>query len=148
MHMCATPGCTYIVALQVPYYCSDRTRMRCPKCVVDGCTSCRVTPYHNNKTCAAYQEEKRLARELEEKLTGIIDPEHATQIYMEVSGAKQCKKCNIYMQMTHGCFKMKCRCGYRFCYKCDTENARCGCTPSSHGFWDNIDNRGDFSNLR
>lgn len=27
-----------------------------------------------------------------------------------------------------GCFKMKCRCGYRFCFKCGSENAQCECT--------------------
>ena len=43
---------------------------------------------------------------------------------------------------------MKCRCGYRFCYNCGSENARCGCTPAEHGFWDNTVNRGDFTNLR
>lgn len=61
---------------------------------------------------------------------------------------RKCRRCGIYIEKKDGCDKMKCRCGYRFCFICGSENAQCNCTPASHGFWDNDTNRGDFQNLR
>lgn len=56
--------------------------------------------------------------------------------------------CGNGVVKSSGCNKMKCRCGYRFCYVCGIENALCGHTPASHGYIDNITGRGDFSHLR
>lgn len=75
------------------------------------------------------------------------DPEEETRKYMLTSGIRVCKQCGNGVTKSSGCNKMKCRCGYRFCYECGTENARCGCTPAEHGFIDNVTGRGDFSNL-
>lgn len=40
------------------------------------------------------------------------------------------------IEKSDGCFKMMCNCGYRFCFKCGSENAQCNCTrefyPESH----------------
>mmetsp|Transcript_50973 Transcript_50973/g.75633 ORF Transcript_50973/g.75633 Transcript_50973/m.75633 type:complete len:348 (-) Transcript_50973:116-1159(-) len=61
----------------------------------------------------------------------------------------QCKRC--YMLVTKkkgGCDKVKCRCGYRICFVCGSENAQCRCTPMNHGFIDNFTGLGDFSGLR
>ena len=60
----------------------------------------------------------------------------------------QCDKCKSYMALSGGCNKIKCRCGYRFCYVCKSPNAQCEHTPASHGFIDNVTGRGDFNNLR
>jgi hypothetical protein len=46
-----------------------------------------------------------------------------------------------------GCDKVKCRCGFRFCHGCGSENAQCSCTPATHGFIDNVTGGKDFSSL-
>jgi hypothetical protein len=100
--------------------------------------------------------------------------EAATLEFLKKSGMRVCKKCKGGVVKSGGCDKMKwyvslrcvayllivyasnvllllsclcSRCGYRFCYQCDAENAQCDCTPRSHGFWDNISGGGDFKNL-
>ena len=74
--------------------------------------------------------------------------EKATLAYFKEQKMVQCAKCKIYMHMVSGCNKIKCRCGYRFCYVCLSPNAQCGHTPASHGYIDNATGRGDFNNLR
>ena len=61
---------------------------------------------------------------------------------------KSCRRCGNGIELSDGCLKMKCRCGYRFCFQCGAENAQCNCTPSHHGFEDNLTGRGDFAGLR
>ena len=61
---------------------------------------------------------------------------------------KRCRRCGNGVELQSGCLKMKCLCGYRFCYQCGSENAQCDCTPAHHGFTDNRTGMGDFSGLR
>ena len=61
---------------------------------------------------------------------------------------KRCRRCGNGIEFQSGCLKMKCLCGYRFCYQCGSENAQCDCTPAHHGFTDNKTGRGDMSGLR
>ena len=49
------------------------------------------------------------------------------------AGVGRCERCD----------KTKCRCGYQFCYQCGTKDAKCGCTPSHHVFYDNVNERPD-----
>jgi len=65
-----------------------------------------------------------------------------------LAGVKRCRRCGNGVELREGCLKMKCLCGYRFCYKCGSENAQCGCTPSHHGFTDNRTGGADFNGLR
>mmetsp|Transcript_24477 Transcript_24477/g.41914 ORF Transcript_24477/g.41914 Transcript_24477/m.41914 type:complete len:368 (-) Transcript_24477:128-1231(-) len=60
---------------------------------------------------------------------------------------KRCRRCGNGIELSRGCLKMKCICGYRFCYRCGAENAQCDCTPAYHGFTDNRTGSGDFSGL-
>lgn len=73
--------------------------------------------------------------------------ERATREFLAKSNIKLCKRCGNGVVKEVGCHKLKCRCGFRFCWMCDSENAQCACTPALHGFWDNSTNRGDFSQL-
>jgi hypothetical protein len=61
---------------------------------------------------------------------------------------RRCARCGTGVQKSSGCNKLKCRCGYRFCYVCGSENAQCGHTPSSHGFINNLTGGAEFWNLR
>lgn len=65
-----------------------------------------------------------------------------------LANVKRCRRCGNGVELQSGCLKMKCLCGYRFCYQCGSENARCDCTPSHHGFVDNKTGMGDFTGLR
>lgn len=148
LHMCPTPDCPYIVCLDTYGWCGEqRTMINCQVCSKKSCFECGAFPFHQSMTCERYKENLKRQRELEAAVSSVVDPEEATRIYMELSGIKTCKQCKVPVEMVSGCLKMKCRCGYRFCFECGAENARCGHTPSSHGFWDNTVNRGDFSNL-
>lgn len=62
-------------------------------------------------------------------------------------GIKRCRRCGNGVELTEGCLKMKCLCGYRFCYNCGSENAQCSCTGWVHGFFDPVTGRGDFMGL-
>ena len=67
--------------------------------------------------------------------------------WMIKTGIRQRRRCGSAIQKAEGCLKMKCRCGYRFCFSCGSENAQCNCTPCDHGFIDNITGYGDFEGL-
>ena len=62
-------------------------------------------------------------------------------------GIKQCRRCGNGIELSDGCLKIKCICGYRFCYQCGSENAQCCCTGAGHGFYDPVTGRGDFMGL-
>lgn len=64
-----------------------------------------------------------------------------------LADVKRCRRCGNGVELKSGCLKMKCICGYRFCYQCGSENALCGCTPAHHGFTDNRTGMGDFAGL-
>ncbi len=66
----------------------------------------------------------------------------------QLNNIKRCRRCGNGIELRDGCLKMKCICGYRFCYQCGSENAQCGCTGDSHGFHDQETGWGDFAGLR
>ena len=61
-----------------------------------------------------------------------------------LADVKRCRRCGNGVELQEGCFKMKCICGYLFCYHCGSENAQCNCTPFQHGFTDNRTGRYEF----
>lgn len=141
LRLCPTPDCTYIVSWSVS---DGPPLLSCPICSKQLCLACGISPYHSGLSC----DEATAVRAHDAVAVSAAEAEEATRHFMETSGIRVCKKCGIGVEMSSGCLKMKCRCGYRFCYKCGSDNARCGCTPASHGFWDNELQRGDFSNLK
>lgn len=70
------------------------------------------------------------------------------QQILNTMGIKLCRRCGQGVVKEVGCHKLKCRCGYRFCWVCESENAQCGCTPSYHGFHDNVAGYAIFDNLQ
>eukprot|EP01062_Namystynia_karyoxenos_P031284 TRINITY_DN23216_c0_g1_i1.p1 TRINITY_DN23216_c0_g1~~TRINITY_DN23216_c0_g1_i1.p1 ORF type:complete len:401 (+),score=59.94 TRINITY_DN23216_c0_g1_i1:76-1278(+) len=142
MHLCPTPDCTYIVSWAGEQ--DGAPRCQCPLCGQSTCLACGVRPYHGGFTCAAWVAHQRQQQTAEEQAAC----ERATQEFLARSNIRICRRCKVPIIKEVGCDKMKCRCGYRFCYHCGTENAQCGCTPGNHGFWDNQLNVGDFRGLR
>ena len=148
LHLCPTPDCTYITM-----WCGvgdGQPKVDCPICSKQYCLVCVSTPYHDGKTCAERKAEVDVLAGVgggAGAAPGDAD-EEATRQYLEASNIRICNRCSVPLIKESGCNKMKCRCGYRFCYLCGAENAQCDCTPSAHGFWDNETDRGDFSRLR
>jgi len=55
---------------------------------------------------------------------------------------RSCRGCGSRIEKIEGCDLMECLCGYRFCYRCQSQGAQCSCPDSDpiqdHVFWDNI----------
>jgi len=141
LRYCPTPDCPYIV------YWEDQfedgavapPKFFCPLCDSTSCLKCSISPYHQGVSCNVFQSMSASSRN-----------EQLTRSYIELNKAQMrpCGRCGaLVMKHEGGCVKMKCRCGYRFCFVCGVENAICGHTPSHHGFTDNITGRGDFVDL-
>lgn len=77
----------------------------------------------------------------------LVNEERELQALMQQYQVRRCARCGTGVQKSSGCNKLKCRCGYRFCYVCGSENAQCLHTPFFHGFIDNLTGYGDFSDL-
>ena len=142
LHHCPTPDCSYIVCWQGPE--DGLPLCDCNVCHRKSCLVCGYAPYHTGLTC----EEHRLSNESMSNEDHLKNEQQFLE-YMKSSNIRVCNRCKNAVVKSSGCNKMKCRCGYRFCFVCGSENAQCGHTPSSHGFIDNANGgRGDFSNLR
>ena len=141
LHHCPTPDCSNIVCWTGE---EDGVPLcNCLVCNKKSCLVCGVSPYHNGMTCDEYIHSNTSMSESDKAAN-----EQAFQQYMQNSNIRVCGRCKNAVVKSSGCNKMKCRCGFRFCYVCGSENAQCGHTPASHGFIDNVSGRGDFSHLR
>eukprot|EP00754_Rhynchopus_humris_P050861 Rhum_TRINITY_DN9197_c0_g2::Rhum_TRINITY_DN9197_c0_g2_i1::g.32055::m.32055 len=110
----------------------------CPLCSVQLCAVCG-TRWHPGETCA--QHKARLGEG--------ADADTSLQEYLKDNeNIRPCPQCGEAVEKAFGCDKMKCRCGYRFCFVCLAPNAQCSCSGDNHGFWDNRKGTGDFKNLR
>ncbi|KEP67547.1 UNVERIFIED_CONTAM: hypothetical protein HHA_226050 [Hammondia hammondi] len=59
----------------------------------------------------------------------------AFEEYKKTENLRDCKQCGATVHLESGCHRMRCRCGYKFCYVCGTPNATCGCVEvQGHGF--------------
>eukprot|EP01062_Namystynia_karyoxenos_P081043 TRINITY_DN8836_c0_g1_i1.p1 TRINITY_DN8836_c0_g1~~TRINITY_DN8836_c0_g1_i1.p1 ORF type:complete len:486 (+),score=148.48 TRINITY_DN8836_c0_g1_i1:73-1458(+) len=64
-----------------------------------------------------------------------------SQHYLQ-SRCRQCPSCQAWIEKEapegspwHGCDKMTCRCGARFCFRCNAEEGTCSCTSDVHLFF-------------
>ena len=129
---CPTPDCVNVIS-----WAPDDNKIAlfdCSMCRRCSCLACGTSPYHFHKSC----EEHRLSVRTSEE-------EIRTREYFLKSNIRMCKKCGAGVVKSDGCDKMKCRCGYKFCYQCLTPDAKCKCTPATHGYWDNNYHVGDFN---
>ncbi|KFH13993.1 hypothetical protein TGMAS_226050 [Toxoplasma gondii MAS] len=59
----------------------------------------------------------------------------AFEEYKKTENLRDCRQCGATVHLESGCHRMRCRCGYKFCYVCGTPNATCGCVEvQGHGF--------------
>ncbi|PON35097.1 E3 ubiquitin ligase RBR family [Trema orientale] len=125
---CPNPRCSFLMSkTEVLEYSKkeqidvDRLGARkCVKCNSLFCVDCRV-PWHRNMSCANY---KRLHPNpsLEDAKLKVLASRNMW---------RQCRKCNLMIELAQGCYHMTCRCGYEFCYNCEAEwknkKATCSC---------------------
>jgi len=144
LRYCPTPDCPYIA------YWEEQSedgvvvspKFFCPLCDSISCLKCSISPYHEGVSCDVFQSMPASSRN--EQLT-------RSWLSSEITSKKMrpCRRCGVVvMKKEGGCAKMKCRCGYRFCFVCGVENATCGHTPAHHGFTDNITGGADFLDLK
>ena len=98
---CPTPGCEYLF-----FFNPGEFDFLCPWCNKRYCLNCK-DEWHKGLTCQEYKDSRN-----EKKLD--------SQFFKFVKGAKfkVCPKCKYWVEKSHGCNHMRCRCGADFCYVC------------------------------
>ena len=145
LHLCPSADCSFITCWAGTE--DGEPKLDCPLCKSSHCLVCGSSPYHEGQGCPTPGQQGQL---VDPDAVRLAAEEEASAAFLQGGSAdiKMCARCAMPVMKAHGCYKMKCRCGYRFCFNCLSENAQCGCTPASHGFIDNTTGRGDFRNLR
>lgn len=161
-HYCPTANCSNVVYWKLG---NGPPIVDCFKCKKISCLKCSASPYHEGLTCEQYKvvREEEQARRIHRMQDMRMPPsrcvdrsrvDEETKYSFETTDEtisklhiRCCRRCGNGVELGSGCYKMKCRCGYRFCFQCGSENALCSCTPMHHGFSDNVTGRGDFTGL-
>ena len=108
---------------------------RCEACAREWCVRCRKAR-HRGMSCAAAAKAAKAATPAE------AEAERATAALLRRS-TRRCIKCHAHIVKVPGsCDKMQCKCGYRFCFRCDAPadangRATCKCVGADHTYWDN-----------
>ena len=106
---CPTPGCEYLF-----FFNPGEFDFLCPWCNKRYCLNCK-DEWHKGLTCQEYKDSRN-----EKKLD--------SQFFKFVKGAKfkVCPKCKYWVEKSHGCNHMRCRCGADFCYVCGKKKKKNG----------------------
>lgn len=109
---CPSAACGFEVALIY----TGCPKLNCSQCHSSVCYVCKV-PWHRGVTCAAYQRQRLLAGE-EAKRASQSSADRLFEKFLSVNSAhfKQCRQCTAIVEKTEGCSKMRCRCGYGWCF--------------------------------
>ena len=117
---------------------SSSPHLICSNCGHEQCFNCCVD-WHKNKNCEEYEEElKELSiKQQIQREKNRIEEEKQFQLYLHENKSKyrQCLQCMNIIELVSGCYKLTCRCGNRFCWKCGSPEARCDCTSRIHVFY-------------
>ncbi|KAM0923495.1 hypothetical protein ACQ4PT_005513 [Festuca glaucescens] len=105
---CPFPDCSeMMVADDVSDGCV--TQSECQVCRRLFCANCQV-PWHAGVSCAEFAQLGAGERGREDLLL----METARE-----SKWKRCPRCRFYVEKSHGCLHITCRCGFQFCYGCE-----------------------------
>lgn len=141
LHLCPSPGCGFVAEWGGEPGDGVCPRLVCPRCCAETCLACGRPWHPAPQTC----EDAAAAERARDSTPEARAAEKATERYLSRAKVRRCKQCGNGVLKSSGCEKMRCRCGYEFCYRCGTPGATCKCTPSNHVFWDNIDNEASAS---
>ena len=92
MSWCPTPDCKYAFVFDE----TSSHELKCKACKKHYCLKCMV-PFHTGKSCAEFRHSTK-ANENDEKFLKFV----------KGSKFKQCPKCKIWVQKSHGCDHMRC----------------------------------------
>ncbi|KAF9524429.1 hypothetical protein CPB83DRAFT_861355 [Crepidotus variabilis] len=99
---CRTPDCRQTYRKQPE---TQAENIRCPSCFVGFCGACEQD--HPRMNCKEYRLSKDEAEQ--ERLNGILAQQH---------GYQRCPRCAVWIEKTHGCNHMTCKCGAHICWIC------------------------------
>ncbi|KAJ0246361.1 IBR domain-containing protein [Hirschfeldia incana] len=88
----------------------NMTESECPHCNRLVCAACG-TQWHPEITCEEFQKLAESERGRDDILLKKMAESHKWA---------RCPSCKFYIEKSHGCLYMKCRCGLAFCYNCGT----------------------------
>ncbi|KAL1203262.1 E3 ubiquitin-protein ligase RSL1 [Cardamine amara subsp. amara] len=108
---CPNPRCSALMSKT-----GDGAMRCCSKCGEPFCVNCKV-PWHSNLSCHDYQRLGPNPTEDDIKLIALSNQ----KLW------RQCGKCQQMIQLSYGCIRVTCRCGYIFCYTCGDEWKKGGC---------------------
>lgn len=147
LHLCASPDCPYVVCWTGPD--DGESLFDCPLCNHKRCIVCGQEPFHTDSLCPVPGDGVSWSPSSSSPPPSSIVPIEDRLLLLSMN-VKRCRRCGQGVLKESGCHKVKCRCGYRFCFICLSENAQCNCTPESdaHGFIDNVTGRVDSSRLK
>ncbi|CAJ1962862.1 unnamed protein product [Sphenostylis stenocarpa] len=104
---------------------SDNSCIECPVCKRFICMDCKV-PWHSSMSCVEFQnlpEEERDASDI------------TLHRLAQNKRWKRCQQCRRMIELTQGCYHMRCWCGHEFCYSCGAEY-REGQQTCQCAYWD------------
>ncbi|CDY31570.1 BnaA10g13010D [Brassica napus] len=102
---CPYKNCSYLMSRTELVLGSACGHRKCLKCGCSFCFYCKA-PWHSMLSCTDYK--KLHSNTQNAKLISLAN----------LSGWRQCGKCNHMVERSGGCGHMTCRCGYHFCYDC------------------------------
>jgi len=108
VYQCPTPNCKNRAEIA-----PDLIRFVCAYCQIVSCTKCKITPFHEEKTCEEYQAERQDIDDADQKLF---------EDFAGQEGFKKCPRCSTWVEKTFGCNHMICpnpQCSADFCYQCE-----------------------------
>ncbi|CAI9100224.1 OLC1v1037174C1 [Oldenlandia corymbosa var. corymbosa] len=129
---CPFPKCSHLMSKSAALYYTefmvapknkndvDSGFRKCLKCGNGFCVNCKV-PWHKDTTCSDYK---------------LLHPHSSAEEALLISLARRyswrrCIECSHMIEISAGCYHIKCRCGCQFCYACGMEWQKdekpCGC---------------------
>ncbi|KAJ4903040.1 RING/U-box protein with C6HC-type zinc finger [Raphanus sativus] len=112
---CPNPRCSALMSGTELSKSSESMRS-CIKCDKPFCINCKVA-WHSNLSCEDYKRLGPNPTENDIKLKALANQKMW----------RQCGRCQYMIELSYGCSKIVCRCGYSFCYKCGAQWTEGGC---------------------
>ena len=116
---CPSPNCTFVFEFD------RQDDFECPICKKHYCIKCR-DDFHKNMTCAEWENSK----------DDIKNGSAALAEYAKANNLKRCPSCKSYCEKKSGCDYIPCKCGQKWCFKCEAiyENFKCTKCGMKHGY--------------
>ncbi|KAG7559777.1 IBR domain [Arabidopsis thaliana x Arabidopsis arenosa] len=114
---CPNPRCSALMSkTELSKFIEEDGSMGCFQCGERFCINCKVL-WHSNLSCDNYKRLGDNPTSDDIKLKALANQKMW----------RQCEKCQHMIELSGGCIKVTCRCGYSFCYTCGAEWKHGGC---------------------